>query len=245
MLFQADFHAKTYQLQGGGGLDKERSGMWKEMARIISEVRPKYTFIENSPMLTSRGLERVLADLAKMGFDAEWGVLGANEIGANHQRERIWIVGKNANSELLGCQKRSNEQRIDGNRKTSSESSNLCQAQPKEMANPNLLGHLHRQIKINATKRGVNALCNTSASSKEQFCNPYSKNVERQWEKSIGIESKFRNFGSSSWWEIEPNVGRMANGVVAGVDRLKAIGNGQVPLCAATAWKLLKKRLDE
>jgi len=45
--------------------------------------------------------------------------------------------------------------------------------------------------------------------------------------------------GSREWWQVEPNVGRVADGVAARVDRLKAIGNGQVPLCAATAWKVL------
>jgi DNA (cytosine-5)-methyltransferase 1 len=45
-------------------------------------------------MLTSRGLGRVLGDLASMGFDARWGVLGAADVGANHQRDRIWIIGK-------------------------------------------------------------------------------------------------------------------------------------------------------
>jgi hypothetical protein len=46
-------------------------------------------------------------------------------------------------------------------------------------------------------------------------------------------------YGESSWWSVEPNMGRVADGVAARVDRLKAIGNGQVPLCAATAWRLL------
>jgi len=78
----------------GAGIDGERSGMWGEMARIIHEVRPRYVFVENSPMLTSRGLGRVLGDLASMGFDARWGVLGAADVGANHQRDRIWIVAK-------------------------------------------------------------------------------------------------------------------------------------------------------
>ena len=78
----------------GAGIDGERSGMWREMARIIHEVRPKFVFVENSPMLTSRGLGRVLGDLASMGFDARWGVLGAADVGANHQRDRIWIVAK-------------------------------------------------------------------------------------------------------------------------------------------------------
>jgi hypothetical protein len=42
-----------------------------------------------------------------------------------------------------------------------------------------------------------------------------------------------------SWWRAEPDVGRVANGVAARVDRLKAIGNGQVAAVAATAWRLL------
>jgi len=75
----------------GAGIDGERSGMWGEMARIIREVRPKFVFVENSPMLTSRGLGRVLGDLATMGFNARWGVLGASDVGALHQRNRIWI----------------------------------------------------------------------------------------------------------------------------------------------------------
>jgi DNA (cytosine-5)-methyltransferase 1 len=80
----------------GAGIDGERSGMWREMARIIHEVRPKFVFVENSPMLTSRGLGRVLGDLASMGFDARWGVLGAGDVGAPHQRDRIWVLASNA-----------------------------------------------------------------------------------------------------------------------------------------------------
>jgi DNA (cytosine-5)-methyltransferase 1 len=68
--------------------------------------------------------------------------------------------------------------------------------------------------------------------------------VER-FRESIGIQKERSSIGSSSWWKVEPNVDRVANGVVARVDRLKAIGNGQVPLCAATAWNLLRKRIDE
>jgi DNA (cytosine-5)-methyltransferase 1 len=76
----------------GAGLDGERSGLWREMARIIGEVRPRFVFIENSPNLAHNGLARVLCDLAAMGFDAEWGVIGASDAGAPHQRGRIWIV---------------------------------------------------------------------------------------------------------------------------------------------------------
>ena len=87
----------------GAGLDGERSGLWREMARIIGEVRPRFVLVENSPMLTLRGLGTVLGDLASMGFDAEWGVLGANAIGANHKRERIWILA-NTNAQPARCE---------------------------------------------------------------------------------------------------------------------------------------------
>ena len=75
----------------GAGIDGTRSGMWHHMARVVGEVRPSYVFVENSPMLTSRGLGVVLADLSTLGFNAKWGVVSAADIGANHQRERIWI----------------------------------------------------------------------------------------------------------------------------------------------------------
>ena len=77
----------------GAGITGKRSGLWGQMARIIGEVRPRHVFVENSPALTSRGLGTVLGDLAAMGFDARWGVLGAVHAGAPHKRERIWIVG--------------------------------------------------------------------------------------------------------------------------------------------------------
>jgi hypothetical protein len=107
MLYLEDFHAKTCQPQGGGaGLDGERSGLWKEMGRIIGEVRPKFVFVENSPMLVNNGLDRVLADLSRLGFDARWGIVGADSVGAPHRRDRFWLV---ANSRGLRLHDRPNQ----------------------------------------------------------------------------------------------------------------------------------------
>lgn len=86
----------------GKGIDGARSGLWREFARIIREVRPLYAFVENSPMLTSRGLGRVLGDLAEMGYNAAWGVLGASDLGAPHVRKRIWILGLDSKASCSG-----------------------------------------------------------------------------------------------------------------------------------------------
>jgi len=82
----------------GEGLDGERSGLWSEMRRIIREVRPGFVFVENSPNLVNRGLGRILGELAALGYDAKWGVLGICDAGGNNKRLRIWIVGNLPNA---------------------------------------------------------------------------------------------------------------------------------------------------
>ena len=67
-------------------------------------------------------------------------------------------------------------------------------------------------------------------------------NDQRKLQPKGFIENERRWIGDSSWWSTEPAMGRVADGVAARVDRLKAIGNGQVPLCAATAWRILTER---
>jgi len=80
----------------GNGIEGARSGLWKEMARIICEVKPRLAFVENSPAILFRGLGTVLADVAKMGMHARWGVLGAGDIGAWHRRARFWLLATNS-----------------------------------------------------------------------------------------------------------------------------------------------------
>jgi len=156
----------------GAGLDGSRSGLWTQMARVISEVRPRFAYLENSPLLIGRGLDRVLADLASMGFNARWGIVGAHQAGAPHQRKRIWLVAY-SNSLVSKTQEK------------------CCEVNRKE------------------TNRPASGSC------------------------------------GPTWWDSEPLVGRVADGVAAGMDRLKVLGNGQVPACAAKAWRILTEIADE
>ena len=76
----------------GAGLNGARSGLWGEMRRVVCEIQPRFVFVENSPALTFRGLGRVMADLAAMGYDAEWGVFCSCGSGKLHHRKRIFIL---------------------------------------------------------------------------------------------------------------------------------------------------------
>jgi DNA (cytosine-5)-methyltransferase 1 len=74
------------------GIEGARSGLWTEYARLIGETRPRLVLVENVAALNFRGLGRVLADLAALGYDAEWHVVPADALGAPHERERCWII---------------------------------------------------------------------------------------------------------------------------------------------------------
>ena len=76
----------------GVGLSGEKSGLWREMERVIGEVRPRFVLVENVPALTFRGGTRVITGLTRLGYDTEWTVIPAAAVGAPHLRERIWIL---------------------------------------------------------------------------------------------------------------------------------------------------------
>jgi DNA (cytosine-5)-methyltransferase 1 len=86
------------------GIEGARSGLWKEYARLIGEIRPRYVIVENVSALLDRGLGRVLGDLAALGYDAEWHCIPASAVGAPHRRDRVWIVAYPVSEGLSGHQ---------------------------------------------------------------------------------------------------------------------------------------------
>lgn len=176
------FPCQDISVAGNGlGIAGARSGLWRQMARITDEVRPRYVELENSPLLVGRGLAVVLGDLAEMGYDARWGVIGAADLGAPHQRDRIWLIAEDIR---------------------------------QKMANT-------------GGEHGKGILpCRTDSPIRG-----------RPFERSPG---SCRD--GTGWWSPEPGMGRVADGMAHRVDRLKAIGNGQVPVVAANAFKLLSDR---
>jgi DNA (cytosine-5)-methyltransferase 1 len=245
----------------GDGLDGERSGLWSEMARIIGEVQPRFAFVENSPMLTSRGLDRVLGDLSTLGYDAEWGVVGADDAGAPHRRERIWIL---AHAQRIGSRREANAgvatEFEQGGSRMEERTTRTARFGDRpnpigQLADPVLCGCVHRQAEEFAASGRVNALGEPIASGEnladtnrvDAECGPRhgpripcAESCEGPNDHTGG-----RSEDGGGWWKTEPGLGRVANGVARRVDRLKAIGNGQVPQVAALAWNTLYERIQK
>ena len=105
----------------------------------------------------------------------------------------------------------------------------------KSGGNRRITGKLQAQNEQQAPKRQEKRVCKFDNAS--NLGNSYCL---RELQPEGGKQNKWGWTCDSSWWKVEPNVGRMADGVAARVDRFKSLGNGQVPFCAATAWELLK-----
>ena len=193
----------------GAGITGGRSGLWREMGRIIGEVRPRFAFVENSPALVNRGLGTVLGDLAALGFDAEWGVLGADDAGAPHRRKRIWIVATDTRHR-------------DERKGTRSEGREDQQWETKR-GEPG--GHGKGWMLAHADGDPVQGLVSLAQPGGHG--------------RPAGLHGRAGGPSIGGWWEIEPRLGRVAHGVAHRVDRLRAIGNGQVPAVAALAWQIL------
>jgi DNA (cytosine-5)-methyltransferase 1 len=87
------FPCPDISVAGNGiGIFGNRSGLWSEAHRLIFETKPRYVIIENSPQLRKKGLDVVLYDLARIGYDAEWKTLSCEQFGHRHLRKRLFVV---------------------------------------------------------------------------------------------------------------------------------------------------------
>lgn len=92
-LVSAGFPCQPWSVAGQRRGTEDERWLWPGISRIIREVGPGLVFLENVPGLLAGGLGHVLSDLATLGFDAEWGVFGADDVGAPHRRKRVFVLG--------------------------------------------------------------------------------------------------------------------------------------------------------
>lgn len=94
-VISAGFPCTPFSVAGKREAGDSDKNMWPDTIRVIREVRPKHLLLENVPNLLagSHGyMHRILGDLAESGYDCRWDCIPASALGANHQRDRLWIV---------------------------------------------------------------------------------------------------------------------------------------------------------
>lgn len=305
----------------GKGLAGERSGLFFEIIRLVKEISPRFVFLENVPAIRIRGLSEVVNAFTEIGYDCRWTCISASDVGANHKRERWFLLAhpngnklRNKSNKLTeresspitsddGSEKLMGYSKHNGQfaaEKPRSDGTDNKEESPREIGSSQLKrASEHREVQGNfpdladpgserLKTREIRELGKTYGEEKgagdkfaptaECICTEISdsmcEGLERHGQKPIGIKSQLSDtcFNSDEishpnsdgfcqqtyaaekaqserwsktsafdcrWWSVEPDVGRVVNGLPNRVDRIKCLGNSVVPLQVKTAFERL------
>lgn len=210
--------------------------LWPWVRTAISELRPDYAILENVPGHLTMGGTEVIGALAEIGYDAEWRVVSAAGLGANHLRKRIIIVAY-PNSE------RPHRTQINSTNTQQQTQPELARC-GETVANPNS-GRRCEQCQGQICQSNTWGCCAYVAHTSSvqghgrQNGNIFGESTKRK------IQESLRRISCNEWlayWQVEPNVGRVADGIPNRVDKLRGLGNAVVPQVAEYIGRLVMEQ---
>ena len=210
-IITGGYPCQPFSVAGKQKAEQDPRHLWPEYFRLIKELRPTWVIGENVSGHIKLGLDSVLEDLASEGYSTRTFSISASSIGANHKRERIWIIANSNGSKFL---EENSSVRSESTESIRSNIGSICEniSKTNDVANTN-------SIRWNEIKDENG---NTFKSSSQE-----TKFTTRQLKRKSS-EGRQEGMGRK-WWESEPRVGRVAHGIPKRVDRLKTLGNSVVP----------------
>lgn len=197
-LIAAGYPCQPFSHAGARLGERDRRHLWPTIADAVRCLRPDWLLLENVTGHLSLGFGRVLADLAEIGYDADWDCVPAAYVGAPHVRYRIFVVAHVADADRRRQQQP--ERAVDPLRRRSRDSD------PETLADPD----------------GVRSDRRTEPLRPDRW-----------------RESANRRRDAGAHWAVEPDVGRMAHGIPARMDRLRVLGAAVVPQVAEYVGRLI------
>ena len=213
-LLTGGFPCQPFSQAGERRGEEDDRALWPEMFRVIKEARPDFVLAENVAGLINMALDDVLSQLEGEGYTTGAVVLPACSLNAPHRRDRVWIMAHAKRGDAQAGCER--------------------QRQVRE-------GHQGEGVSDNAASGGE-AVAHASG-QRLQGSEEAGDNGEDWPELGDKQPSRFGGVQGSQW-EIEPNVGRVANGIPSRTHRLKSLGNAIVPQVAFEILKLLNPKKE-
>ena len=223
-----------------------RSGLWSECARLLGDIRPRYAIFENVTALLSgdngRWFEQVLWDISQVGYDAEWHCIPASQLGAHHHRDRCFIICYPNSDGHAGMLKQE-----DGGRDSFREKEKVQQS--KGASEAEVLGNSMckfyeskndsrissqrfraEEIPIKSRRTsGKDNMANTMREGLEGHRQPGKDDRAIQQTAKPFISIDLQSGITKKYWAVEPELGRVANGIPDRAHRIKGLGNAVVP----------------
>jgi len=239
----AGFPCQDISVAGAGkGIEGERSGLFREVMRALDDIRPTWVFLENSPNIRTKGRHVVIGELVARGYSWRDGVFAASDCGAPHIRKRWFCLARLADASgrrLRGTEGREVEQ--------SRGAKTVCAS--SDGSDANCMRQLQPQGSEQDQRGRSGNICEEVADSDQERLSKRQGGTERERSENQqdGRQSTLHMPAGNGisprkpkgYWDFEPGMDRVANGIPNRTHRIKALGNAQVPLQAALAWKIL------
>ena len=206
-IITGGYPCQPFSVAGSQRGEKDKRHLWPDMFRLVKECKPTWVIGENVSGHIKLGLDTVLQDLESEGYTVRAFSISASSVGANHQRERVWII---AYSNMENT--RQHGRRIESTWNTESIGSGTSE-ETQWSTNSN---------QINGSSEGATLVGESSDTNSQRL-------QGRRSEQQLRKDETERPTSWDGWWEFEPDVGRVANGIPKRVDRLKGLGNSLVP----------------
>ena len=215
-----DIITASFPCQPHSSANKTRRGrsdernLWPDTLRVIRDVAPRYVLLENVRGLADGNYPyaaEIIGQLSEAGYDARWGLLSAAEVGAPHKRERWWCLAVDDSQHV----RRATTEEPEGARLRTQHGEARTQ-EPEQPERPS------------RSRAGAATVADTDG------------DILWHWQQLQGQRGPASNApalapddGATSWWAVEQQMGRMADGCPDRVGELKTLGNGVVPAVAA------------
>ena len=202
--------------------------LWPEMLRVIREAKPRWVIGENVRGIINiedgMVFKQVHSDLEAEGFQTKCFVLPAASVNAPHQRYRTFFIGQSMENSRRSLQSGGLKQGENADEDGQGDAHQFKRSggtRENAMANSNN-GHIRQEEEVRT--RG-----NTSKPSSEDVSDTNEQMLEGQWQEPFRSQEEITDISDSGWWELEPDVGRVAHGISNRAHRLRSLGNAVVP----------------
>ena len=238
--------------------------LWPYIFEIIKAIKPFRCFFENVEGHISLGLREVISDLESLGYQTTWGIFSAREVGAPHQRKRVFIMADTQSQRHGSGGGQRDLHKADGGQvgKCLSITAITSKGATRELADTDDSGGGASKCKANKYESTVvkgweeqpqfkpSRQCEDLADTNGTRSQAGLSRQERPDEERHAREPDHGGGEQGRWqiempWPPEPSVGRVVDGVADRVDRIRLLGNGVVPQTAALAWVTLEKQLEK
>ena len=227
--------------QKGKGDDRY---LWPEMLRVITELRPRCVIGENVPGILRIAAGQVVKDLERAGYHVVVFNFEAAAVGAWHRRSRVFFVGlaDAADTDEDGLRKGADAEHAEESRQPTQPGFAVSGEAMADAARERVQGRV--TICASESEKGSGQMqSDAGGSNGSDACNTVRSGLPDRAAETLRKQGPREQPQRSDWWAVEPDVGRVAHGVPARVDRLKCLGNAVVPQQAYPIFKALREEL--